>query len=100
MALTAGLLTFLGVEALFEAFDRQALLPQGMGGAGLVLLGVALSYLGMTFLSARLRSGGREAGADGRSRCSLPSGSASTTSAKGSRSGARSLSVSCNSGRS
>jgi zinc transporter ZupT len=62
MALTAGLLTFLGVEALFEAFDRQALLPQGMGGAGLVLLGVALSYLGMTFLSARLRSGGREAG--------------------------------------
>ena len=33
-----------------------------MGGAGLVLLGVALSYLGMTFLSARLRSGRREAG--------------------------------------
>src|SRR4051794_362880 len=62
LALTAGLLSFLGVEALFEAFDRQALLPQGMGGAGLVLLGVALSYLGMTFLSSRLRSGGREAG--------------------------------------
>ena len=62
MALTAGLLTFLGVEALFESFDRQALLPQGMGGAGLVLLGVALSYLGMTFLSSRLRAGGREAG--------------------------------------
>ena len=62
MALTAGLLTFLGVEALFEAFGRQALLPQGLGGAGLVLLGVALSYLGMTFLSSRLRSGGREAG--------------------------------------
>jgi ZIP family zinc transporter len=62
MALTAGLLAFLGVEALFESFDRQALLPQGMGGAGLVLLGVALSYLGMTFLSSRLRAGGREAG--------------------------------------
>jgi len=62
MALTAGLLSFLGVEALFESFDRQALLPSGLGGAGLVLLGVALSYLGMTFLSARLRSGGREAG--------------------------------------
>jgi len=62
MALTAGLLTFLGVEALFESFDRQALLPQGMGGAGLVLLGVAISYLGMTFLSSRLRAGGREAG--------------------------------------
>ena len=62
MALTAGLLTFLGVEALFESFDRQARLPQGMGGAGLVLLGVAFSYLGMTFLSSRLRAGGREAG--------------------------------------
>jgi ZIP family zinc transporter len=62
MALTAGLLAFLGVEALFESFDRQALLPHGMGGAGLVLLGVALSYLGMTLLSSRLRAGGREAG--------------------------------------
>jgi zinc transporter ZupT len=62
MALTAGLLSFLGVEALFEAFDRQALLPAGLGGAGLVLLGVALSYLGMTFLSGRLRRGGKEAG--------------------------------------
>lgn len=62
MALTAGLLTFLGVEALFEAFGRQALLPSGLGGAGLVLLGVALSYLGMTFLSSQLRARGRPAG--------------------------------------
>ncbi len=62
MALTAGLLTFLGVEALFEAFDRQALLPGGLGGAGLVLLGVALSYLGMTFLSSQLRARGKPAG--------------------------------------
>jgi zinc transporter ZupT len=62
MALTAGLLSFLGVEALFEAFQLQAALPAGTGGAGLVLLGVALSYLGMTFLSARLRSGGKDVG--------------------------------------
>ncbi|MDQ5821294.1 MAG: hypothetical protein M3540_07640, partial [Actinomycetota bacterium] len=62
MALTAGLLTFLGVESLFEAFDRQTLLPGGLGGAGLVLLGVALSYLGMTFLSSQLRARGRPAG--------------------------------------
>ena len=41
MALTAGLLTFLGVDALSEAFGRQAALPGGLGGAGLVLLGVA-----------------------------------------------------------
>jgi len=57
MALTAGLLTFLGVEALFEAFEAQAVLPPGLGGPGLVLLGVAVSALGMTFLSSRLARG-------------------------------------------
>jgi zinc transporter ZupT len=62
MALTGGLLAFLGVEALFEAFELQAGLPPALGGPGLVLLGVALSYLGMTLLSARL---GRGAGATG-----------------------------------
>ena len=59
MALTAGLLSFLGVEALFEAFELQAAVPGAFGGPGLVLLGVALSYLTMTFLSARFsRAGG------------------------------------------
>ena len=53
MALTGGLLAFLGVEALFEAFELQAVLPGTLGGPGLVLLGVALAYLGMTFVSAR-----------------------------------------------
>jgi zinc transporter, ZIP family len=62
MALTAGLLTFLGVEALGEAFDRQATLPGPLAGPGLVLLGVALSYLSMIFLSARLGRGGAGAG--------------------------------------
>jgi zinc transporter, ZIP family len=62
MALTGGLLAFLGVEALVEAFELQAALPPSLGGPGLVLLGVALSYLGMTLLSARL---GRSAGATG-----------------------------------
>jgi len=57
MALTAGLLSFLGVEALFEAFERQGALPASLGGAGLVLLGVALSALGMTFVSGRLSRG-------------------------------------------
>ena len=54
MALTAGLLTFLGVEALGEAFDRQADLPAPLAGAGVVLLGVALSFLTMTMLGSRL----------------------------------------------
>ncbi len=62
MALTAGLLTFLGIDALFEAFELQAALPGALGGSGLVLLGVALSALGMTFLSTRL---GRRSGATG-----------------------------------
>jgi zinc transporter, ZIP family len=54
MALTAGLLTFLAFEALSEAFELQALLPSALGGAGLVLLGFALSYLTLTFLSHAL----------------------------------------------
>ena len=58
MALTAGLLTFLGVEALAEALELQAALPSSLGGTGLVLLGVALSALGMTWLAARLSRGG------------------------------------------
>jgi zinc transporter ZupT len=60
MALTGGLLAFLGVEALFEAFELQALVPGAFGGPGLVLLGVAGSFLTMTFISGRFsgRGGG------------------------------------------
>jgi zinc transporter, ZIP family len=54
MALTAGLLTFLALEALSEALELQALLPSGLGGTGLVLLGMAISYLTLTVLSHRL----------------------------------------------
>ena len=57
MALTAGLLAFLAVEALSEAFELQAALPSALGGAGLVLLGVALSYLTLTAVSGRLGRG-------------------------------------------
>jgi zinc transporter, ZIP family len=53
MALTAGLLSFLGVEALFEAFELQGALPGAFGGPGLVLLGLATSFLTMTFISGR-----------------------------------------------
>jgi zinc transporter, ZIP family len=67
MALTAGLLTFLAVEALSEALELQAALPSALGGAGLVLLGVALSYLTLTAISARFgsRSGAGGAGISG-----------------------------------
>jgi zinc transporter ZupT len=63
MALTAGLLTFLALDALSEALALQATLPGQLGGTGLVLLGVAGSYLALTFVSARLGRRGR--GSDG-----------------------------------
>jgi zinc transporter ZupT len=64
LALTGGLLTFLGIEALAEAFERQSALPEPLAGTGLVLLGVAVSYLTMTFLGVHLsRRGGGAGGA-------------------------------------
>jgi zinc transporter ZupT len=59
MALTAGLLTFLALDALSEALALQAVLPGQLGGTGLVLLGVAGSYLALTFVSERLGRRGR-----------------------------------------
>jgi zinc transporter ZupT len=57
MALTAGLLTFLALEALAEAIELQAALPGGVGGMGLVLLGVASTYLLLTALSRSFAKG-------------------------------------------
>ncbi len=54
MALTAGLLAFLALEALSEAFALQAALPSALGGAGVVLLGFVGSYLTLTYLSHKL----------------------------------------------
>ena len=62
MALTGGLLTFLGVDALFEAFEFQAAVPGAFGGPGLVLLGLAGSFLTMTFISSRFGRGGTVGG--------------------------------------
>jgi zinc transporter ZupT len=61
MALTAGLLSFLAVDALTEALDLQSGLPSGFQGPGLILLGVAASYLGLTFVAQRFSAAaGRE----------------------------------------
>jgi ZIP family zinc transporter len=62
MAVTAGLLTFLALEALSEALELQAALPSALGGTGLVLLGMAISFLALTALSYRL--GRPESGGD------------------------------------
>ena len=58
MALTGGLLAFLALEALSEALALQAALPSALGGVGLVLLGVAGSYLTLTFISHTLSGRG------------------------------------------
>jgi ZIP family zinc transporter len=62
MALTAGLLTFLAVEALSEALQLQSALPAGLGGAGIVLLGVATSWLTLTAISHTLSRRGKSGG--------------------------------------
>jgi ZIP family zinc transporter len=64
MALTAGLLSFLALDALTEALDLQAGLPSAFQGPGLILLGVAASYLGLTFVAQSFsRAGQHDRGA-------------------------------------
>jgi zinc transporter, ZIP family len=60
MALTAGLLSFLALDALTEALDLQAGLPSGFQGPGLILLGVAASYLGLTFVAQSFSAARRD----------------------------------------
>jgi ZIP family zinc transporter len=59
MALTAGLLSFLAFDALAEALRLQAMLPGGFQGPGPILLGVAASYLGLTFVAQRFSARSR-----------------------------------------
>ncbi len=65
MALTGGLLTFLAVEALAEALQLQAGLPGALGGPGLVLLGVAASYLALSWVAQRFSARGSPSGVRG-----------------------------------
>lgn len=64
MALTAGLLAFLAVDALGEGLEFAALLPAALGGPGLLVLGTAASYLGLSWFAGRAsRRAGGERGA-------------------------------------
>jgi ZIP family zinc transporter len=65
MAVTAGLLTFLALEALAEALELQAALPGSVGGTGIVLLGLATTYLALTLFSRRSAGSGTRGGAVG-----------------------------------
>ncbi|MFY9264322.1 MAG: ZIP family metal transporter [Solirubrobacterales bacterium] len=62
MALTAGLLTFLAVDALSEAFEQQALLPGSLGGTGLIVLGASVAFVGVGGLTEYLKRRGGAAG--------------------------------------
>ena len=58
LALTAGLLLFLGVDALAEAIELSAKVPQAFQGLGLVLLGlIGTPLLLMALERARLKTG-------------------------------------------
>ena len=66
MALTVGLLVFLGIDAMLEGFELSGAGSQAFGGAMLVLLGAVVSYLLLAGVGAwleRRRSAERAAGA-------------------------------------
>ncbi len=65
MALTAGLLTFLAFDALSEALELQAALPGALQGVGLIVLGVAASYLALAWVGQWLSRRGEEREASG-----------------------------------
>jgi zinc transporter, ZIP family len=68
MALTVGLLAFLAVDATLEGLELAGEGSQAFGGATLVLIGAAASYLLLTGVSAWLaqrREAARAAGASG-----------------------------------
>lgn len=54
MALTVGLLAFLGVDAAFEGFELAAEGSQAFGGAALVFVGAGVAYLVLSGVSAWL----------------------------------------------
>ena len=88
MALTVGLLVFLAIDTTLEGLKLAGEGSQAFGGAALVLIGAAVSYLLLTGSrngspSAAARSGRRAAPAP-ISRCWSPSASACTTSARAS----------------
>jgi zinc transporter ZupT len=62
MALTVGLLAFLALDATLEGLELAGAGPQAFGGASLVLLGAAVSYLGLTAVSEWLARRRRDAG--------------------------------------
>jgi zinc transporter, ZIP family len=68
MAVTIGLLAFLGADALLEGFEIGAGGSQAFGGSELVFIGAAVAYLGLAAIDSYMRARrerAREAGASG-----------------------------------
>ncbi len=62
LALTLGLLGFLGVDALLEGSEIAGSGPQALGGASLVFLGAGIAYLGLAGVDGWLRGRAERAG--------------------------------------
>jgi zinc transporter, ZIP family len=56
LAITIGLLIFLGIDSLQEAFELAPFAPESLNGIGVLLLGFSLSFLGLFYLSRGRRS--------------------------------------------
>jgi ZIP family zinc transporter len=69
LALTVGLLVFLGIDALLEGIEFAGGGAQAFGGPGLVYLGAVVAYLGLAGVDAYLR-GRRERVRPGSSKAS------------------------------
>jgi zinc transporter, ZIP family len=61
LALTVGLLAFLGIDALLEGTEIAGTGPQALGGASLVFLGAGIAYLGLVGVDGWLRGRGERA---------------------------------------
>jgi zinc transporter ZupT len=62
MALTVGLLVFLGIDATLEGLDIAAQGSQAFGGAGLVLVGAVVAYLALSGVGTWLQDRARRTG--------------------------------------
>lgn len=70
LSLTAGLLIFLGVDALKEALEATGKIPGAFKGVGIVLIGVSLGLLGLMAVGERTM-GRAKAGTPGGERLAL-----------------------------
>ncbi|MEX2196770.1 MAG: hypothetical protein WD844_15925 [Thermoleophilaceae bacterium] len=65
LALTVGLLAFLGIDALLEGTEIAATGAEAFGGAGLVWLGALVAYLALAGIDSGMRARERRARAAG-----------------------------------